>query len=85
MKNLISQMRRFAISVSSNIVEGFSSRSNLEKKRFIDISGSSLVELDTQFEACLLIGYINKNDLDELDDLSNHIFEMLTNLIKKLT
>ena len=45
--NLISQMRRSAISVASNIAEGFARYSNKEKKRFIEISRSSLVELDT--------------------------------------
>ncbi len=82
--NLTSQMRRASISITSNIAEGFARLSSLEKKRFIEISRSSLVELDTQFEACLQIGYLRKSDLDEIDDLLNHIFAMLTSLINKI-
>ena len=45
--NLVSQMRRSAISVASNIAEGLSRTTNKEKQRFIEISRSSLVKLDT--------------------------------------
>ena len=80
--NLISQMRRSAISVASNIAEGFSRTTDKDKKRFLEISRSSLVELDTQFEACIEIGYTKIKELDKFDDLINHIFAMLTNLMK---
>ncbi len=80
--NLISQMRRSAISVASNIAEGFSRTNDKDKKRFLEISRSSLVELDTQFEACIEVGYTKSDDLDKFDDLINHIFAMLTNLMK---
>jgi four helix bundle protein len=46
---LISQIRRAAISVCSNIAEGASRTSKLEKKRFYEISRISLVEMDSQF------------------------------------
>ena len=81
--NLISQMRRSSISVASNIAEGFSRLSNQEKKRFIEISRSSLVELDTQFEVCIEVGYTKVEELTEFDDIINHVFAMLTNLLKK--
>ena len=81
--NLTSQMRRSSISVASNIAEGFSRTTGKEKKRFLEISRSSLVELDTQFDACIEIGYSNLEELSEVGDLINHIFAMLTNLMKK--
>jgi len=42
------------------------------------------VELDTQFEACIELGYTNVDELKGFDYFINHIFAMLTNLIKKI-
>ena len=59
---LISQIRRAVVSVCSNIAEGASRISKAEKKRFYEISRSSLVEMDTQFEIqiCLTIIKLDK-------------------------
>ena len=53
----LSQIRRAAISVCSNIAEGASRISKREKKRFYEISRSSLVEIDTQFEIAIMLKY----------------------------
>ena len=82
--NLISQMRKSAISIASNIAEGLSRITIKEKRRFIEISRSSLVELDTQFEACLEVGHVQADKLEEFEELMNHIFAMLTALIIKI-
>lgn len=50
------QMRRAAVSVVANISEGASRSSSKERKRFYEISRSSLVELDTQIEILLILG-----------------------------
>ena len=81
--NLTSQMRRAAVSISSNIAEGASRKSSLERKRFYEISRSSLIELDTQLEISLRLNYISESLINELCDLVNHIFAMLTKLINK--
>jgi four helix bundle protein len=81
--NLTSQMRRAAVSISSNIAEGASRKSSLERKRFYEISRSSLIELDTQLEISLRLNYISESFINELGDLVNHIFAMLTKLINK--
>jgi four helix bundle protein len=44
---LVTQLRRAAISVCSNLAEGAARKSGREKKRFYEISRSSLVEIDT--------------------------------------
>lgn len=80
---LTSQMRRAVVSVSSNIAEGASRRSYLERKRFYEISRSSLIELDTQLEISLKLNYISDGFINELGDLVNHVFAMLTKLIDK--
>jgi four helix bundle protein len=81
---LISQIRRSSISIVSNIAEDFARSSEAETRRFLEIARSSLVEADTQIEIGLKLGYISEGKIKELDENSNHIFAMLTNLIKKL-
>ncbi|MBI1342846.1 MAG: four helix bundle protein [Terrimonas sp.] len=56
---LTQQMRRAALSVPNNIAEGASRKSAVERKRFYEISRSSLVELDTDIEICLLLNYVS--------------------------
>lgn len=82
---LTSQLRRAAVSVISNIAEGFARTSELETKRFLDIARSSLVEVDTQIEIALKLEYLTKEDIIVLNESSNHIFAMLTKLIKKFS
>lgn len=78
-----SQMRKASVSVSSNLAEGCSRKSSKEKKRFFEISRSSLVELDTQIEISKQLNYLDKNYLDYLDELFNKLFAKITNLILK--
>ena len=47
---LSSQLRRAAVSVSSNIAEGAARKSKIERIRFFEMARSSLVEIDTQLE-----------------------------------
>ena len=78
---LSAQMRRAAISIPSNISEGASRSSSSERKRFYEISRSSLVELDTQLEVARKLNYLKQRNLEELDEKFNHLFAMLSNLI----
>jgi len=78
---LTSQIRRASVSIASNIAEGASRRSQLEHKRFYEISRSSLVEVDTQVEICLLLNYLKENELQVLGPLANEIFALLTTMI----
>jgi four helix bundle protein len=82
---LTSQLRRAAVSIISNIAEGFARSSKIETKRFLEIARSSLVEVDTQIEIAVSLKYITEGDITELTEMSNHIFAMLTNLIKKFS
>lgn len=79
---LISQMRRASVSVSSNISEGASRKSQIERNRFYEIARSSLVELDNQIEISIELNYLNKEDLAELAELLNANFALITNMIK---
>jgi four helix bundle protein len=79
---LINQIRRASVSIPSNIAEGASRKSRIERKRFYEISRSSLSELDTQIEICLSLAFLDKNDILELKKLANEVFALLSAMTK---
>lgn len=80
--SLTNQIRRCAISVPSNIAEGSSRKSSLERKRFYEISRSSLVELDTQINLAIRLKYLKEENIDNLQKLSNSVFAILSKFLK---
>jgi four helix bundle protein len=81
---LTSQVRRAAISICSNIAEGSARFSKLEKKRFYEIARSSAVEVDTQFEIALMIGYSIGDEMKTAEQLLESVFRMLNRMISNL-
>jgi len=81
---LVNQLRRAAISVCSNIAEGAARRSKQEKKRFYEISRSSAVETDTQFEIALLLEYIKNIQITDIEQNLESVFRMLSKMIDNL-
>lgn len=81
---LVSQMRRAAISIPSNIAEGYGRCSSKECERFLYISLGSVSELETQLIISKELGYIDSNIYQSLDNLINQIIKMLSALIKSL-
>jgi four helix bundle protein len=63
---LISQMRRSAISVSSNIAEGTSRTSLKYQAHFSQLSYSSLMELLSQSVLSFDLGFLKEHDYNEL-------------------
>ncbi len=82
---LVSQIRRAAISVCSNIAEGASRISKKEKKRFYEISRSSLVEMDTQFEIAIILSYYKNGQMKEMEQYLESTFRMLSKMISNLS
>ena len=60
---LTQQMRRAAISMPSNIAEGYGRKHKAEYQQFLSIAYASLLELETQYWLSLDLNYINKNEL----------------------
>ncbi|MCH5597386.1 four helix bundle protein [Niabella ginsengisoli] len=81
---LVSQLRRAAISVCSNLAEGSARTSKTERKRFYEISRSSLVEVDTQIEISLVLEYLQKEDISSLENYLESVFKMLSKMIGNL-
>jgi len=84
MYGLTSQMRRSAISIPSNVAEGFRRQHNNEFKQFLYISLGSCAELETQMIIAEELGYIDKGQTSQLFEDSDYICRMTSNLIKTL-
>ncbi len=81
---LVSQMRRSAISIPSNIAEGFRRYHNKEYRQFLYVSLGSCAELETQVTIAKELQYIQESQETELLEKLDHICRMITNLLKKL-
>lgn len=82
--NLREQMQRSAISIPSNIAEGFNRFQNKEFRRFLYIALGSCAELETQMEISGDLQYISKTTQDKIIDKINHESRMITNFIKRI-
>lgn len=82
--NLTSQIKRSAVSVPSNIAEGYGRNSSGDYIRFLQIASGSLYELQTQLEISLRLGYINHENHNKLNSLSIEIEKMTSSLISKI-
>ena len=81
---LTSQMRRCAVSIPSNIAEGYGRHSTNDYVRFLQIASGSLYELQTQVEISANLEYFQKSESDRLIALTGEIERMLSSLIRKL-
>ncbi len=81
--NLVSQLKRASVSVCSNIAEGSSRKSLVERKRFYEISRGSIVEIDTQIELAIMLNLITEKQLGVLKPHVIYTFKLLTGLINK--
>ncbi|MGQ8336184.1 four helix bundle protein [Sunxiuqinia sp. A32] len=81
---ITSQIRRAAVSVPSNIAEGFGRKGNNEFIRYIRISIASLYECQTQLEISKNIGYLSSEEFKALLGQSKEIEALMRGLEKKL-
>ncbi|MBI4971842.1 MAG: four helix bundle protein [Candidatus Omnitrophica bacterium] len=81
---LISQVQRSAVSIPSNIAEGFSRQHTKEYQQFCYIALGSCAELETQMIIAKFRGFVEKETFAKLEEFLNHESRMLENLIKSL-
>jgi len=79
---LISQMRRAAVSITSNIAEGFSRRSYKEKIQFYSMAQGSNTELQNQLLIARDIGYLKELEFIKIANQSVTVHKLLNGLIK---
>ena len=80
---LINQMRRAAVSVTSNIAEGFSRQFYKEKVQFYCIAQSSNTELQNQLLLARDVGYLKEKEFQQIAVQSVNVHKLLNGLIKK--
>lgn len=79
---LTSQIRRSAVSVPSNIAEGFGRQTAKEKHQFYHHSLGSLFELETQADIASRLSYIQNSDVEILEKKTADCRGLLLALIK---
>jgi len=82
---MISQIRRAALSVHLNIAEGSSRKSELERKRYFEISRGSIIEIDAAIDIAKELDYLKDYDLTKLGESMIKCFKLLSGLIKQKT
>jgi four helix bundle protein len=81
---LTNQIRRSAVSIPSNIAEGYGRNSTSDYKRFLQIATGSLFELQTQIEIAVNLKYLAIEKFNTLFEAAKEIELMLIALIKKI-
>lgn len=81
---LTSQIRRAAVSIPSNIVEGKARGSNKDFKRFLLIARGSLEETKYQLLLAKDLKYIDENKYKEIFNIADEVGRLLGGLIKKV-
>ena len=81
---LVSQMRRAAVSIPSNLAEGAARNTNKDYVRFLYISLGSISELYTQFVISQRLSFINQHDFEVIAEVIANVKKMFIGLIKYL-
>lgn len=82
MFGLTSQLRRAAISIVSNIAEGFSRNGQKEKIQFYYIAKGSNTEIQSQLLVAKDLGYLKDKDFGKIAEQSIKVNKLISGLIK---
>jgi four helix bundle protein len=81
---LVSQIRRAAVSVPSNIAEGHARTSKKEFQYFLSNARGSLAELETQLTIAHQLAYIDETGINQLLDRLGEVGRILNGLLAAL-
>jgi four helix bundle protein len=82
--SFVDQIRRAAVSIPSNIAEGWARRRVLEYTHFLQISSGSASELETQLILSKKLGFGNEAHYLKIEGLLLEVQKLLYVIIKKL-
>ena len=81
---LISQLNRSCVSITSNIAEGTSKRSNKHFIKYLEDSLGSAYEWETQIIICKNLNFITEEKFDDFENRIKKIQQKISNFIDKL-
>ena len=81
---LTSQTRRASASIAANIAEGQGRRLSGEFRQFLGNARGSLLELDTHIELAFRVGYITKQQHNNLQEQINEVGRILNGLMRSI-
>src|SRR5208283_4078453 len=81
---LADQVRRAAVSIPSNIAEGYGRLSDLQFRHFLGNARGSLYELQTQVELAIDLEYLDKEEGRQLMEQGSEVARVLNGLLKSL-
>ena len=79
---LSDQIRRAAISIPSNIAEGYSRKSIKDLFHFLDISTGSIYEIMTQIDIAMALNIITKNDKSVVFEKADEVLKLINGFKK---
>jgi len=79
---LVSQLRRAAVSIPSNIAEGHGRLTNLDRKHFVSQARGSVLDLETQILSAHNLGYLGLDEFQRLEALSSEVVRIINGLLK---
>lgn len=82
--NLVSQIRRAAVSIPANIAEGAARQTQKEFLQYLHVSSGSVSEIDTLLEICKELSFLPEKKQADLQEQLSRISAMLNGLIKKV-
>ncbi len=81
---LADQIRRFAVSIPSNIAEGYGRGSSKDYARFLSVARGSRYELETQLLLCVDLGYVSETEISKAICLGQEVAKILNVIINKV-
>jgi len=82
--SLRDQIRRAAVSISSNIAEGFALQTDKEFVQFLYTARGSAAEVQSQLYVAADLGYLRREDLHRLYEMADEVSRLISGFIRYL-